>query len=496
MNFPRISFIIPPLGTEKDLLKTLFSLSPFDDSIQVIAINPIPDQVKFTNHKILQTHPDDNLTSLLNAVLPVADGEFIVVLNPGVELSADFLTHFNDHESALKKVDYVFGDYFQIDENGDSQKISSNPCPDDITEREDWGPLEFYRTSALKNIGGIPETIRFRPEYYLRLKLTINHPGFHIPKPLCTHPYRTPETTPEAATLFFPGRGKLGGFSYLFLNPEEEGEIEQIFYGALKDRKAYLAQPSGKMFSESTKKSPRVSVVIPIHNRANFIPLAVQSVQRGRFQDFEVIIVDNASTDDTLQVARLLAEKDHRIRVIHLETNIIARALNTGVQAARGDYICQLDSDDEYTEITLELMVKHLDQNHDWGLAISYYELMNESGITLEEFGIIKHLEYNRNNILRVDGAGAVRCWRKAAIKEFGGFNELDFGHYGEDYDLVLRVGEKYEVGRVHEVLYRYRRHSGNSDVLRPHEMKIKNKTLARQRALERRRKLNAIRES
>jgi len=132
-----------------------------------------------------------------------------------------------------------------------------------------------------------------------------------------------------------------------------------------------------------------------------------------------------------------------------------------------------------------------LDDNLDWALAISYYELMDEAGNTLNDFGVIKHLEYNRNNILRVDGAGAVRVWRKAAIEEFGGFNEQDFGHYGEDYDLVLKVSEKYEVGRVHQVLYRYRRHPGNSDALRPHAMKIKNKTLARRRAIRRRQEIN-----
>jgi glycosyltransferase involved in cell wall biosynthesis len=234
-----------------------------------------------------------------------------------------------------------------------------------------------------------------------------------------------------------------------------------------------------------------VSVIIPIHNRPEFLPLSVSSVQRGVFQDFEIIIVDNASTDDTLAVAQNLARRDSRLRVLSLPDNVIARALNAGVRAARGQYIAQLDSDDEYTPKTLDAMAHHLDSHPEEALAISYYELMDPQGKTLEEFGIIKHLEYNRNNILRVDGAGAVRVWRKAAIEEFGGFDERDFGHYGEDYDLVLKVGERYEVGRVHQVLYRYRRHPGNSDVLRPHEMKIHNKTLARQRAILRRRRIN-----
>jgi hypothetical protein len=74
---------------------------------------------------------------------------------------------------------------------------------------------------------------------------------------------------------------------------------------------------------------------------------------------------------------------------------------------------------------------------------------------------------------------------------QFGLFDEKELGHYGEDYDLVLKVGEKYEVGRVHEVYYRYRRHADNTDVRRDPEMKIYNKTLARLHALKRRQVMN-----
>ncbi len=206
-----------------------------------------------------------------------------------------------------------------------------------------------------------------------------------------------------------------------------------------------------------------------------------------------MIVIDNASSDNSLEVAREYARRDPRIKVLSSEVNLIARALNMGVEAARGRYIAQLDSDDEYTPDTLEKMVGHLEAHPRCGLAISYYELMDEGGNTLEEFGIIKHLEYNRNNILRVDGAGAVRVWQRSVILEFGGFNETDFPNYGEDYDLVLKVGERYDVDRVHEVLYRYRRHPGNTDALRRHGDKIEAKTLARRRALQRRRQINGM---
>jgi hypothetical protein len=136
-------------------------------------------------------------------------------------------------------------------------------------------------------------------------------------------------------------------------------------------------------------------------------------------------------------------------------------------------------------------MTEHLESHPKAGLAVSYYDLMDEAGAVLEEFGVIKHLEYNRNNIMRCDGAGAVRVWHRKVIAEFGGFDEKELGHYGEDYDLVLKVTEKYDLDRVHQVLYRYRRHPDNTDAKRDDRMKLWNKTVARQHALKRRRELN-----
>jgi GT2 family glycosyltransferase len=469
----------------------LHSLRNFAHAVQLIPLYPLPDAAEDLLITPLPGNPPAGLASLINRALSVARGEFLALFPPGAQASPRLLTFLQESNRRHPESNYFYGDYYVRSRTGSQERIEANCCPDDITEREDWGPLEIYRVQALQEIGGCDEDLRFRADYDLRLKLTDAQPAVHIPEALCTIPKTVGEQAGNASMLFFPGRGKFGGFSYLFMDPAEETEIEKIFYRMLQRRNAFLIEPPGGSFPPPSFTSPRVSVVIPVHNRAEFLPKSVGSVLQGSFEDFEILIVDNASEDETLQVARRLAAADSRIRVIPLEDNIIAKALNVGVAAARGEYIAQLDSDDEYTPDTLAVMVDHLDHHPEEALAISYYELMDPDGITLHEFGVIKHLEYNRNNMLRVDGAGALRCWRRAAILELGGFNESDFGHYGEDYDLVLKAAERYEVGRVHRVLYRYRRHPGNSDILRPHAMKIRNKTLARIRALQRRREIN-----
>jgi GT2 family glycosyltransferase len=429
------------------------------------------------------------LGQLMKRAVEEVDGDLFLWVPPGVEVDpAGIDTIVATHE-ANRDASLIVSDYRS---NGSVVKL--HPLREDLTEREDFGALWAIPRWALDKIGGPDKSLRFTTFYDLRLKLaevgTLNH--LRMP----THSIEVAEEEParKAEALFFPGKGAYGGFSYLFMDPEEEKETEQVFYECLKRRGAWLELPDNDVAPAEVKgDDPLVTVVIPVHNRAKFLPKAIESVLRGTMQNFEIIVVDNASRDESLEVAREYEKKDSRIRALSNGVNVISVALNMGVKASKGRYIAQLDSDDEYTENTLADMTGHLESHPKCGLAISYYELMDESGKTLEEFGIIEHLEYNLNNILRVDGAGAVRVWHKSVIEEFGGFHEQDFPNYGEDYDLVLKVSERYHVDRVHKVCYRYRRHPGNTDALRKPADKIRAKTLARTRALERRKKQNGI---
>jgi hypothetical protein len=137
------------------------------------------------------------------------------------------------------------------------------------------------------------------------------------------------------------------------------------------------------------------------------------------------------------------------------------------------------------------MMIGHLESHPRCGLAISYYRLMDEQGKVIEDIAPITHSGYTRNQILRRDGAGALRVWPKIVLEEFGLYDEEHYGNFGEDYDMVLKTGEWYDVDRVHAVLYHYRRHSDNTDVTRDPEMKYKNKNRARQEAMRRRLAIN-----
>jgi GT2 family glycosyltransferase len=443
-----------------------------------------------------------NFAACVNEAAHRAEAGWLVTLPP------DLIALPESWQSALMDAAqsddlFFYGNYRMKD--ADSETLHKTRVDiGDITEREDWGPVWSVRCEWLSEIGGLDASHHRAAFYDLLLKSWGRRKHVNAELAVIAAPPKNPDADSLKSKLFFPGRGALGGFSYLFMDKEEESHIENVFYNFLKRQNAWLEGErisfppacggvrGGDSFPlNNGQGGVLVSIVTPVYNRARFIGKAIESVQQNTFTDWEYIIVDNGSTDGTQEMVLQYAEHDSRIRLVENDQNVIALALNMGVKIARGKYISQLDSDDEYLSHTMQSMVDALESHPTWGLAISYYELMNEAGEVLPEFGVIKHEQYNRNNILRRDGAGALRCWHRSVISEMGGFDEKELGNYGEDYDLVLKVGEKYEVGRVHQVCYRYRRHDDNTDVLRDPEMKIRNKAIARLNALKRRRAMN-----
>ncbi len=439
-----------------------------------------------------------NMAELMNSGIKETDADILVHLQPNIELESDFVEKIKGVFRGKRDIALVYTDYAEVYPQGERKSKKLRDVNGDITERVEIGFVKAYSKKAVEEVGMFDEHFNSAEEYDLRLKFWDRYTLFHLDEELY-RVYVSPEKEREqkanvgASKLFFPGEGKYGGFSYLFYDEDEEREIEEAFESFQKRQYFYLSHKNSEVvYDDGEQFSPLVSVVIPVYNRVRYIEKAINSVFASEFQDFEIIVVDNGSTDGSIEVVEKLEKKNpEKITLLKNDKNIIAYSLNLGVRAAKGKYISQLDSDDEYTPQTLRNMTEYLETHPNCALAISYYDLIDEHGEVLEEFGIIKHLEYSRNNIMRVDGAGALRMWHKKVILEFGGFNEDKFGDYGEDYDMVLRVSEKYDICRVHHVLYHYRRHPDNTDIKRDPEMKIINKLNARHLAMERRKRIN-----
>ena len=103
--------------------------------------------------------------------------------------------------------------------------------------------------------------------------------------------------------------------------------------------------------------APSISIIIPVYNDPDLIRRAVASLQAQTFTDWEACIVDECSTDKTASVLQELATQDTRLNVIRQDNGGVSAARNTGIENARGIYLCFLDSDDTYAPLYLEKML-------------------------------------------------------------------------------------------------------------------------------------------
>jgi glycosyltransferase involved in cell wall biosynthesis len=124
---------------------------------------------------------------------------------------------------------------------------------------------------------------------------------------------------------------------------------------------------------------PKVSVLIPTYNYAHFISEAIESVLQQTFEDFELIIVDNCSTDNTVEIVKHYIQKDKRVKIIQNDVNIgMYRNYNKALLSAKGKYIKFLNSDDKLQKTNLEKFVKILDKNENISLVSSHRQYFDQ----------------------------------------------------------------------------------------------------------------------
>ena len=209
------------------------------------------------------------------------------------------------------------------------------------------------------------------------------------------------------------------------------------------------------------------SVIIPVRNRAKTIEDAVRSAleQKTNFA-FNVLVVDNHSTDGTTDILRRMSATDSRcVHIIPQQTDLgIGGCWNLAVTDSRcGRFSIQLDSDDLYSsQNTLQRIVDTFYQEH-CAMLIGSYRMCDFKLNTLPP-GLIDHKEWTDengpNNALRINGLGAPRAFYTPLLRTTGVPNTS----YGEDYALGLAFSRSYKLGRIYDELYLCRRWEGNSD--------------------------------
>jgi glycosyltransferase involved in cell wall biosynthesis len=208
--------------------------------------------------------------------------------------------------------------------------------------------------------------------------------------------------------------------------------------------------------------TPRVSVIIPTYNRAGYLPLAVRSVLAQTFRDLEVLIMDDASTDQSPDIVRDLMD-DRRVTYVKHPINVgINMNRNSGLARARGEYVAMLDSDDLWLDPDkLRRQVEVMDSDRRCALVGTFAKVLDPDGKEIGELTpYVEHERICRALLVRNQFVHSSVLLRKRMLDRAGWYDTSI--PIWEDYELWLRVGAVGTVCNLPAPLTGYRRHSGN----------------------------------
>lgn len=217
------------------------------------------------------------------------------------------------------------------------------------------------------------------------------------------------------------------------------------------------------MDQKTQSKPPTVSVVMCVYNGERFLREAVESILNQTFTDFEFIIVDDGSTDNSWQILTEYATQDDRITLIRNETNMgISRSANRGLARVRGKYIARTDADDISLPNRLARQVDFLESHPEIGVLGGSIQLIDSSGKVNprcwqlpSEHGLLKWRFCFENPFVNV-----TVMMRQEVVAQTDGYHS-EFINYSEDYDLWQRLSNITRLAHVPDVLAYVRRFEG-----------------------------------
>ena len=219
----------------------------------------------------------------------------------------------------------------------------------------------------------------------------------------------------------------------------------------------------------------KISVIIPAYNHEKYITEAINSVLNQSYHDFEIIIINDGSTDSTEQ--RILSSHDQRIQYVSQKNSGAHSAINRGISLSQGEYISILNSDDIYLPKRLETCLNFLENNTNYSVVMSTVEGINGRGTPVKKrvtprvkawldwyIGALPFFNDDKfypnafaKNIMITTSNLFVR---RKCFQECGGFKGLRYAH---DWDMLLRLSKRYQIHLIQKDLLKYRMHPGNT---------------------------------
>src|SRR5919199_804996 len=226
----------------------------------------------------------------------------------------------------------------------------------------------------------------------------------------------------------------------------------------MSENKPQKARPHQKMQGGS-HEAELVSVVIPCYNQAHFLREAIESVLEQTYPHFEIVVVDDGSTDNTSEVASGYYPSE-KVRLLRQENKGLSAARNAGLAESGGEYVVFLDADDRLLPEALEVGVRELEAHPQCAFVSGFWNNIATDGSPLPT----PHLPHDeRDHYLALLHSCYIRMhavmYRRSVFDSVGGFDTTLSA--SEDYDLYLRIARDYPVHHHGEVVAEYRRRHG-----------------------------------
>lgn len=449
-----------PYGSENQINKTIRHLQECStvDRIFLLPTSPVPNLSLPDKCYILPSSAPESVERYKQVAL-YANTPFTLICTQVQDLEFGYmaLERMCDYLSA-PQCSMVYADHYKTIKG----ERTPHPVIDyqlgSVRDDFDFGSLLMFRTDYLKRaINEIEAEKEYQHSalYALRLALSIYGELTHIREFLYT------ETEIDLR--------KSGEKQFDYVDPRNRQvqiEREEVFTRHLKKIGAYLKPGMMTVDLKEGEFSHEASIIIPVRNRARTINDAIRSVleQETSFP-FNLIIIDNHSTDGTSEIIEQYKNDNRVIHLIPERTDLgIGGCWNLGINHPQcGRFAIQLDSDDLYSSPhTVQIIVDKFYEEQ-CAMVIGSYRMTDFTLQTLPP-GVIDHKEWTdengHNNALRINGLGAPRAFFTPLLRKI----RVPNTSYGEDYALGLAFSRQYRIGRIYDVLYLCRRWEGNSD--------------------------------
>jgi len=205
------------------------------------------------------------------------------------------------------------------------------------------------------------------------------------------------------------------------------------------------------------KNNPLITVYITNYNYERYIGKSISSVLEQSYQNFELIIIDDGSTDNSGKIINSF--NDPRIVLKIFNKNIgLNKSNNIAIKKSKGKYIIRLDADDYFEKNALKIFINHIAKNKETSLIYPDYYIIDENGMKLSR---VKRENFiNKVRMLDLPAHGACTMFKTSTLKKIGGYDESF--NCQDGYDIWLKIINKYHISNINYPLFSYRQHTTN----------------------------------